>query len=167
LSEHRINPKAGWANPNGKCRWCQVDGLKGRSTFCSEACVHEWKIRSQPGYVRDCVERRDKGVCAACGLDTMSLKAKSPGNYYLRTPEQRAELERHGIDPHAVHAGEFWQADHVIEVVKGGGQCGLENYQTLCTGCHKAKTKRLAFERAEAKRLAKEQTRHPLFAGVE
>ena len=35
---------------------------------------------------------------------------------------------------------ENWQADHILPVHKGGGGSGLENYQTLCVECHKAKT---------------------------
>ncbi len=33
-----------------------------------------------------------------------------------------------------------WQADHVVPVFKGGGACGLENFQTLCIDCHKDKS---------------------------
>lgn len=36
--------------------------------------------------------------------------------------------------------GAFWQADHKVPVQFGGGACGLENLQTLCHLCHKAKT---------------------------
>ncbi|MDG1950819.1 MAG: HNH endonuclease [bacterium] len=35
-----------------------------------------------------------------------------------------------------------WQADHILEVRHGGGGCGLDNFQTLCTKCHKKKTKK-------------------------
>lgn len=35
-----------------------------------------------------------------------------------------------------------WQADHIVEVRHGGGGCGLDNFQTLCTDCHKKKTKK-------------------------
>lgn len=34
--------------------------------------------------------------------------------------------------------GDFWQVDHIQPVYRGGGQCSLENLQTLCTVCHKA-----------------------------
>jgi 5-methylcytosine-specific restriction endonuclease McrA len=34
-----------------------------------------------------------------------------------------------------------WHADHIVEVRHGGGACGLDNFQTLCLDCHKAKTK--------------------------
>ncbi len=42
---------------------------------------------------------------------------------------------------HCWHDG--WEADHILEVVRGGGGCDLSNYQTLCKPCHLAKTKRL------------------------
>ena len=48
-----------------------------------------------------------------------------------------------------------WDADHILEVVNGGGLCGLDNYQTLCHPCHKAKTAKLARERAEQRKQAK------------
>jgi hypothetical protein len=39
--------------------------------------------------------------------------------------------------------------------VEGGGECGIENYRTLCTACHKLATKelhgRLSAKRREAK----------------
>lgn len=35
--------------------------------------------------------------------------------------------------------------------VRGGGQCSLRNYRTLCVPCHAAATKRLAGERAAAR----------------
>lgn len=35
---------------------------------------------------------------------------------------------------------ENWQADHILAVHKGGGGCSLDNFQTLCTSCHKEKS---------------------------
>lgn len=29
-----------------------------------------------------------------------------------------------------------WEADHIIPVADGGGECGLENYRLLCRPCH-------------------------------
>lgn len=34
------------------------------------------------------------------------------------------------------------QLDHIIPVHQGGGGCWLGNYQFLCTGCHKEKTRK-------------------------
>jgi 5-methylcytosine-specific restriction endonuclease McrA len=33
-----------------------------------------------------------------------------------------------------------WEADHIKPVELGGGGCDLDNFQTLCTECHKEKT---------------------------
>jgi hypothetical protein len=42
----------------------------------------------------------------------------------------------------------LWEADHIVPVSEGGGQCGLDNYRTLCVPCHKAETARLKREQA-------------------
>jgi 5-methylcytosine-specific restriction endonuclease McrA len=39
-----------------------------------------------------------------------------------------------------VQSWEDWEADHIIPVHKGGGGCGLENFQTLCKEHHLVKT---------------------------
>jgi len=44
-----------------------------------------------------------------------------------------------------------WDADHIIPVAEGGGECNIDNFRTLCHPCHKSVTaelkKRLAFAR--------------------
>ena len=50
--------------PNGLplCRWCELEILaKRRRTFCSDYCVHQWRLRTDPGYLRDQVFARDRG----------------------------------------------------------------------------------------------------------
>lgn len=37
----------------------------------------------------------------------------------------------------------WWQADHIVPVVEGGGQCGISNLRTLCERCHRRATKAL------------------------
>jgi 5-methylcytosine-specific restriction endonuclease McrA len=61
--------------PNGRylCRYCGTEVPPSRKTFCSEACIHEWKLRSDPGYAKTKVYRRDNGICCLCGLDTDAL----------------------------------------------------------------------------------------------
>jgi hypothetical protein len=56
-----------------------------------------------------------------------------------------------------------WDADHILEVVNGGGLCGLENYQTLCHPCHKAKTAKLAADLAVKRRRIKDRLNADLF----
>jgi hypothetical protein len=71
----------GWADreslpkgPNGRnlCRWCNLEVPKGRLTFCSDWCVEEWRLRTDPGYLREKVLQRDRGICARCGVDCLA-----------------------------------------------------------------------------------------------
>jgi 5-methylcytosine-specific restriction protein A len=120
------------------CRRCGAPVPAKRRTFCGKECVHEWKILSQPGYLRKCVFERDRGVCAECGTDTNASRPRT-------------------IQHFARGTGHLWQADHIIPVVEGGGECTLANMRTLCTVCHKAETaalrKRMKARRIEAKVL--------------
>ena len=34
----------------------------------------------------------------------------------------------------------LWEADHIVPVIEGGGECGLEGIRTLCVFCHKSET---------------------------
>jgi hypothetical protein len=43
---------------------------------------------------------------------------------------------------------DHWEADHIIPVHLGGGACDIDNFQTLCKDCHKAKTQIEAHHRA-------------------
>lgn len=214
---------------NPICRHWDCSNLvqKPRKSWCSQACVDDALIQSSPSHARAAVQRRDKGVCAACGTDTQEIRATiarlrnwarykatakriaarlgieggewelnqainrggwlreqdhyerhkdNPRIHRYRRPEPpeqrcgdticrkaerfdrwlsrqarirmkryRLDLARQGFDP---GRRSFWDCDHVVEVVNGGGQCGLENLQTLCQPCHKAKTKQLASDRA-------------------
>src|ERR1700710_2201115 len=72
----RIKPKSLEIGPLGKplCRWCDLEILaKRRRTFCSDYCVHQHRLRTDPGYLRDQVFARDHGVCALCDADTIAI----------------------------------------------------------------------------------------------
>lgn len=66
-----------------------------------------------------------------------------------RYKEMSKDLTAQGFDTQRTT---FWDADHIVPVVEGGGECGLDNYRTLCQPCHKAETKALAARRAKARR---------------
>ena len=34
----------------------------------------------------------------------------------------------------------LWDADHIVPVAAGGGECDLSNMRTLCLKCHRART---------------------------
>ena len=143
----------GWADrhrlpkgDNGRnlCRYCNLEVPKGRFTFCSDWCVEEWKLRTDPGYLREQVFRRDKGMCAECGADTVALRKDLRKLDYAA---RRQFLRIWGLKEASRKS--LWDADHIRPVAEGGGQCDLSNMRTLCLLCHRAATAALR------KRLAK------------
>lgn len=144
-----VDRRAVERGPNGRglCRWCALEVPRGRYTFCSEYCVHEWKLRTQPGYLREQVFRRDQGVCALCRVDTVAaLRAlrRSRGAH-------RGQLLEHWKAGRRLRSS-LWDADHIVPVAEGGGECDLENLRTLCLRCHRVVTAALR-ERLRAGRL--------------
>ena len=131
------------------CRWCGRGVTPPRRTFCCEPCVHEWKIRSSAWYVRQQVKKRDKGICRLCGFNVIKAhrawtSGKPPAGDRAARRRWRAAKPR-------------WEADHIVAVADGGGECGLENYRLLCRECHLRIT--LAWR---AQRAARAKTgRHP------
>ena len=110
------------------CRWCRGPIAPPRRTFCSDACVHEWKVRSSPWYVRKQIKKRDKGICQICGFNVVQAhrqwtRSKPPVTDRTARRSWRASRPR-------------WEADHIVPVADGGGECGLENYRLLCRPCH-------------------------------
>lgn len=152
----------GWAQldkiergPNSRplCRWCRSEVPKGRRTFCGDVCVHEWKLRTNPGYLREQVFGRDQGICAQCGIDTKSLRSDMRKLDYSA---RRQFLKKWGIKEGGRKS--LWDADHVVPVAEGGGQCDLTNMRTLCLVCHRKATAalRLRLKRATKKGVCKE-----------
>ncbi len=89
--------------------------------------MHEWKLRTDPAYLRSQVFARDHGVCALCGLDTEALrKDKRKLDYRARRQFEKDWGSRRSL----------WDADHIVPVAEGGGECGLANMRTLCLKCH-------------------------------
>lgn len=176
-STSRIDPRAGWTNGKRRpCRECGADPPKGRRTFCSDACVDTWKVRSQPAFAAQKVLERDRGVCADCGLDCVAVREEvrrmkwQPTRRYdyqtctyfecaEGTAANAANVERcRALDlpVHIARGGRrLWEMDHIVPVVEGGGSCGLDNLRTLCWRCHRRVTAELAARRAEQRRAAK------------
>ncbi|HEY3703518.1 MAG TPA: HNH endonuclease [Terracidiphilus sp.] len=52
---------------------------------------------------------------------------------------RRAELLKHwGLRTRTRRS--LWDADHILPVAEGGGECDLDNIRTLCLRCHRAAT---------------------------
>lgn len=78
------------------------------------------------------VKKRDRGVCQCCGFDVRAAERawrlqKPPGTDRPARKAWRAAKPR-------------WEADHILPVADGGGECGLDNYRLLCRTCHLAIT---------------------------
>jgi len=152
MNRDRVLKDRGWKNPdelpkgpNGRplCRFCGKETAPPKRTFCSDLCVSEFKIRSNPGYAREKVFERDRGVCSRCGLDTEKLKETL---YALRLTSEEAYRQlvlayriqyRFGFNLNE----HFWEMDHITPVCQGGGSCGMDNLWTLCLPCHRSKSK--------------------------
>lgn len=171
--------------PNGRnlCRVCAKEVPPRNSSFCSHDCVHEYRLRSDPGYVRFLVEKRDQGVCAVCGRDTEKFRARllgkirkiyrrhatydprpdtAPIHIVLRCTRISKFVLRLGgrrvgktLFHRLYHVSQLWDADHALPVCEGGGLCGLDGFRTLCLWCHAAETAALLKRRAAQRRESK------------
>ncbi len=147
--------KGGWLHrsasrgPNGRgiCRRCGLEVPPGRRTFCSDGCVHEWRLRTDPGYLREQVFARDRGVCAICRLDTVQFYRR----FQILPLRKRKELRKSLDMPPGRES--FWDADHILPVAEGGGECDLGNLRTLCLWCHQSETAKLRARLVRKKKL--------------
>ena len=154
----------------GKCRGgCGRPIGKGRRAWCGEqSCIDRANIISSPSSARWHVQQRDQGVCVNCGFD--ALKAERIRERFFAYRYADAEMYRlfhdiirilhtaWGVSTWVARA-HLWEADHVTPIIEGGGECGLENYRTLCVPCHRDETKALAARRALVRREAKKALR--------
>lgn len=120
----------------GECTWCGAIVPKGRRTWCSDACVSAFRSRCDANYQRAMVEKRDGGICAECGRDTIESAAM------WRRAIPRPDRKEYGFA-----RGSWREVDHIVPVVEGGGLCGLDNLRLLCGVCHARATKLLAGRR--------------------
>ena len=127
------------------CRWCNLEVPLGRFTFCSQWCVDEWRLRTDPGYLRERVLQRDKGICAQCNVDCVAAMLHLKRLRGLSKAKALAEWKLAGRKS-------LWDADHIMPVAEGGGECDLSNLRTLCLRCHRENTGKLRVRLLEQRR---------------
>ena len=140
---------------NGKwlCRWCGKECSGRRTSFCSNQCGHELSLRCSTSYLRAVVRKRDKGVCALCGLHTIKIQREL--GRIRRTEGLQAYYKAKKKLGVPRHRKTLWDADHEVPVCRDGGECGLENIRTLCIWCHRKETNKLRRQLAAEKRKSK------------
>ena len=128
-------------NGRAACLQCCGDIVDPRrSTFCGKDCADVFYVKSRPDHARLRVFERDKGICQKCGKDV---------------------FEGTGRKRRSRGTGDLWQADHILPVVEGGGECTLANLRTLCIICHNIETASLAKRRAAARKLKTHERQAP------
>jgi 5-methylcytosine-specific restriction endonuclease McrA len=144
-------PRRGEREGPAACRYCggavPPPGRDWCSDRCRERALHEFSLAHDPAYQRRAVWKRDRGVCARCGRDTLALRRRLQGAQGAQQEALYAHLLHEGYDRHRLDRLLLWEMDHVVAVIEGGGGTGLENLQTLCIPCHKRKTAALLRQR--------------------
>ena len=137
--------------------------------------------KTSPSHLRYKLRERDHGVCSICGLDTLALALAiewlnlrcrkgwltSWRNSKADSIEKHSECRQWSMEEwhgflRAVGVGhrwpgDLWDADHIVPVIEGGGETGLENLRTLCIPCHKKETAVLRKRLAEVARLKRRE----------
>ncbi|KAM6129536.1 DNA annealing helicase and endonuclease ZRANB3 [Pterocles gutturalis] len=136
---------------------CQARAWDTR--FCSHACQEDFSIRSSQSYLRTKVFEIEHGVCQFCKQNAQELylsirDAPKSQRKKLLESSWMSHLPLGQLNEIITNPteGQFWQVDHIKPVYSGGGQCSLENLQTLCTACHRERTAKQAKERSQMKR---------------
>lgn len=117
-------------NEKGICACGCGEHLKGRSTRWFDkshtdlALMIQCIIAGRSESIRPIISSIYGAECSVCGISSDDAYDK----YYNR-------------DSFSL-VSNFLELDHIIPVHQGGGGCWLGNYQLLCVGCHKEKSKR-------------------------
>ena len=134
--------------------------------FCSARCASLDKQANSASELRKLLYARERGVCRACRWDASAcarriavMRSRGARRKHILSSNPRfgasgnakllEQLVRTAWEGHA------WHFDHIVAVYEGGGECSVDNGQTLCVLCHKARTAAQAKARADARRAAK------------
>ncbi len=152
------------------CRLCRKPCPEAERHWCSEECLSRYLLTSHGAYVRGQLFERDRGICSLCGVNAEQMNAAlarlkddllhpllmtiHPMIVTTLRVEGWTNIKTRGRGCYA-DAIEFtscWEADHIQSVAEGGGECGLENYRTLCFVCHKKVSAKQAAARAHTRK---------------
>ena len=140
------------------CAWCAAplqsisSTLGVTATYCSQECTEQGRIhRGSSSSLRIQMFSLEAGVCRRCHVNAHALYLRilsmAPAERLnalcdakWRLPQSRVALNNLLSNPLECY---FWEVDHIVAVIEGGGDCDLGNLRTLCVPCHKLETERL------------------------
>jgi len=133
----------------GVCAKCVVNAERERSRAMVAASSWGWHAKHGMDARVESFRRRNRGV-----WNVPKFLLGDRWSYWQpRVQEAIAKrllaMGRAGWNVH--RRSSWWEADHIVPVVEGGGQCGAENYRTLCCRCHRVVTNQLRRRLKEAK----------------
>lgn len=153
----RFPLQPGGTGPNGRplCTGCHQEVPKYRRSWCSDKCYD----RYVPQRVSYAVRQRDKGICQGCGgniaemakarkgtepkFDYWGAREKYKDRPHWESPEWKEYQKLAKIWRQGKIVEEY---DHIIPFSEGGLTI-LENMRTLCSPCHKTRTRQWHAER--------------------
>ena len=153
-------------DPNSKlCVSCHktYDSKSGLpSGCCTWECHQLLQVKLGGTAIRRQLFELEGGICQICDRDMHQVFRRYKS---LEAADRVQELMRikmsvggkpseHQALLHNPKEGMFWQADHILPVSEGGGECSLHNLRTLCTPCHRKETALLR-TRLKAAKLSK------------
>ncbi len=154
----------GWKAERGWCTFCAGKILewngyrwiwRHRKGWHLE-CLRAWFVCSNPIFARAMVFRRDRGICADCGENTIQAWSEDWLHEILAEIDLIHERPQDGF---ALPNLGPWELDHEYPLWLVDRQqadalkyWSINNLATRCCICHKAKTAREAQNRAKVKR---------------
>lgn len=134
----------------GLCGECRAELPASVSTgeqlgvvrFCCFECARAGATKRSGKSIRTQLFALERGVCQVCKMDMHAAYLQLSA---MSVPERLRALAKllpegyavpRGAGDDSFHEGVLWQADHVVAVAEGGGECSLLNLRTLCTRCH-------------------------------
>jgi hypothetical protein len=115
-------------------------------------------MRTSTRYARKAAKRKDKNICQICGLNCQefwrSLKERVKGLRGAKRVEAAQVFFQERQVPYVEwrHRRSFIDVDHILPVIEGGGECGLDNLRVLCIPCHNKETAALRKRLSQSKK---------------
>lgn len=131
---------------HGECTWCGGFLPPRRTSWCSEKCLHEFRLRTDSRLQSQLVWERDGYTCQLCQMFIPFSESEFHREWKLvirdllhrrAKPSEIDEARRFVMAKHGFAAVGFGEIDHIVPVCEGGGLCGIDNLRLLCSKCHR------------------------------